>query len=96
MVKKWYHISKVVTIEELCLTPMLPMKAPSWSLRVTPPGKVMRPPLECSNPYTCIKPLLMFHFSFTTGLPSTQFYLCTGHPPAAPAVFSCPGPRTPS
>ena len=34
------------------LTPMLPIKTPSASRRGTPPGKVIRPPLLCSRPYT--------------------------------------------
>ena len=33
-------------------TPIDPINSPAPDLRGTPPGKVMRPPLECSRPYT--------------------------------------------
>ena len=33
-------------------TPIEPINSPDLFLIGTPPGKVIRPPLECSNPYT--------------------------------------------
>ena len=53
-------------------TPILPIKTPSASRSGTPPGKVMRPPLLCSRPYTLQKNYELLHSRL-------QHYSCHEH-----------------